>query len=154
MTQITDYQALLSTQKSLQLATSSPDGNADISYAPFTLDDNRFYIYVSALAKHTANMLHSGQAGVLIIQPEAEADNIFARRRLSFNCRVQEISKGLPDYARLLELMQQRFGNIIGLLSSLPDFHLLQLSPQTGLYVAGFGKAMTVDLSLGLAAAG
>ena len=151
MSNTSAYRALLAAQQSLQLATCNLDGTAEISYAPFLLHDNRFYIYVSALAKHTGNLLRNHQAGIMLIQPEAEAENIFARQRLSFNCRVSEIHRNSAEYATLLELMRQRFGEIIELLASLPDFHLLSLQPVAGQYVAGFGKAQSVDLSLALA---
>ena len=42
--------------------------------------------------------------------------------------------------------MQEKFGETIELLRSLPDFHLLALTPVNGKYVAGFGKAYSINV--------
>lgn len=144
-----DYRALLTASSSLQLATCDANGDAEISYAPFLCKEGNFYVFVSTLARHTGNMLRTAQASVLIIQPEAEVVNPFARRRLTFNCRVTEISKDDQEYQTVLDAMQNRLGNIVGLLRSLPDFHLMALSPRQGAYVAGFGKAFKIDVDGG-----
>jgi heme iron utilization protein len=144
-----DYRALIDSQLSLLLATGSDNGDADISYAPYVCLENVFYVYVSELAKHTGNMLQRRQASVMFIQPEAEAANLFARQRLVFNCRVAEIGKDSPSYSRVLDAMRDRFGEVVGVLRSLPDFHLLALTPLQGQYVAGFGKAFGINVDSG-----
>ena len=140
-----DYRALIASLRTLQLATIGAEGEAEISYAPFLEFENAFYVYVSTLASHTGNMLRSKQAAVMFIQPEAEAVNLFARQRLVFNCRVEEISRENELYSRLLDALRDRFGEVVGILRSLPDFHLLALTPRQGQYVAGFGKAFKID---------
>jgi len=144
-----DYRDLIAGQLSLQLATSNNNGEAEISYAPFLQYRNAFYVYVSTLAKHTGNMLSSKQASIMIIQPEAEAGNPFARKRLAFNCQVAEIGKDHESYSLVLDAMQSRLGEMVGLLRTLPDFHLLALEPQQGQYIAGFGKAFNIDVDSG-----
>lgn len=144
-----DYRALIDSQLTLLLATSSDNGDADISYAPYLCVDKVFYVYVSELAKHTANMLHRRQASVMFIQPEAKAANPFARQRLAFNCRVGEVGKEDPSFSRVLDAMHDRFGEVVGVLRSLTDFHLLALTPLQGQYVAGFGKAFSIDVESG-----
>ena len=53
------------------------------------------------------------------------------------------------QYHHVLEEMRTRFGAIVEMLRSLPDFHLIALKPQQGLYIAGFGKAFNVDSETG-----
>lgn len=137
--------ALISQSDSLLLASCSSNGDAAISYAPFFRDDAGFYIFVSELARHTQNLLARPRASILFIEPENEAGNPFARRRLTLDCRVREISKTTTDYAQKLDAMAAKFGEIIGVLRTLPDFHLLLLQPEHGQFVAGFGKAFAVD---------
>ncbi len=137
--------ALILSQHTLLLATRSSAGDAEISYAPFVRDGSSFYIFVSELAKHTQNLLAHPQAAVMFIEPEAEANNPFARKRLTFNCRAEEIDKSDVVYERQLQAMAGKFGDIVSVLRGLPDFHLLALAPSQGLFVAGFGKAMAVD---------
>ena len=136
---------LIKNQKTLLLATLSHQGNADISYAPYVREESTFYIFVSELAKHTKNLLAYPQASILFIQAEAEAGNLFARQRLTLDCQVREIHDTDPLYAKQLQTMSETFGEIVNVLRSLPDFHLLALIPSHGQFVAGFGKTFAVD---------
>ncbi|MCQ8104965.1 pyridoxamine 5'-phosphate oxidase family protein [Methylomonas sp. SURF-2] len=141
----TGCDALIARSNSLLLASSSVAGEAAISYAPFIRDDAGFYIFVSALASHTQNLLARPRASILFMEPEADAGNPFARRRLTFACRVVEIGKHDERHALKLDAMAAKFGEIVAVLRSLPDFHLLLLQPEQGRFVAGFGKAFSVD---------
>lgn len=136
---------LILTQQTLLLASSSPDGKADISYAPYVRDENSFYVLVSALAKHTKNLLTHPNAAVLFIEPESTAQNLFARQRLTLQCDVRKIDKNDALYDLQLNALTKKFGEIVSVLRTLPDFHLLALTPTGGQFVAGFGKAFKVD---------
>jgi putative heme iron utilization protein len=41
--------------------------------------------------------------------------------------------------------LQNQFGEIVGVLRSLSDFHLFVLAPISGRYIAGFGQTYTID---------
>jgi heme oxygenase (biliverdin-IX-beta and delta-forming) len=139
------YQQLIDRNKTLILSTGSAQTGAEASYAPYVRDQLIFYILVSDLASHTANMLDRKQASVLFIEPEDDATNLFARQRVSFNCRVQEVAKKDVLYTQQLDRMQETFGETVSLLRSLNDFHLLQLTPVSGVLVLGFGSAFAID---------
>ncbi|NOV32369.1 HugZ family protein [Methylomonas sp. ZR1] len=145
-----DYRTLIANSQSLIIASSSELGTAEVSYAPFLDYQNTFYIYVSQLARHTGNMLRQRQASIMFIEPEAEAVNPFARRRLVLECTVEEIDKRHAAYTQLLDKLQQRFGETVAVLRALADFHLLALTPLRGQYVAGFGKAFSMDVENGV----
>lgn len=138
--------ALIARLDSLMLATRSEQDHAEASHAPFLFHRGAFHIFVSALARHTGNLLTHRQAGVLLIEPEADAANPFARRRASFDCRVAEVAAENNEFAVLLDLMQQRLGSTVALLRTLPDFRLLALTPIRGQYIAGFGQAYDLDI--------
>ena len=140
-----DCDDLIRQQQTLLLASRSEQGGADISYAPYLREGQYFYVFVSELAKHTKNLLNHPQASVLFIEPEANARNLFARKRLTFDCQVLEISQTDPVYAQTLDAMANKFGEIVDVLRGLPDFHLLALTPKQGQFVAGFGKTFFVD---------
>ncbi|OQW72951.1 MAG: pyridoxamine 5-phosphate oxidase [Proteobacteria bacterium ST_bin11] len=146
----TDYRNLIANSQSLIIASSSEQGVAEASYAPFLEYEHTYYIYVSQLARHTGNMLRHCQASIMFIEPETESVNPFARRRLVFECRVGEIDKLDSDYEQLLERLQSRFGETVAVLRSLADFHLLALTPLRGQYVAGFGKAFSINVENGI----
>ena len=138
--------------RSVVLSTVSADGIPQASYAPFLSDaDKNIYIYVSGLSLHTTNLKQTQRASVLFIEDEAETKEIFARRRLTYECTATVLPRDTTQWQTLIERFEQRFGNVIGLMKSLPDFQLFQLQPQTGQFVIGFGAAYRVnedDLSL------
>jgi len=137
---------LIASHKTLLLATHSADDAANhISYAPYVRDKDHFYIFVSELAKHTKNLMSHPQVSILFIQAESEADNLFARQRVTLDCQVEKIPKASPVYYHQLKAMTEKFGSIIDVLRTLPDFHLLALTPKKGQFVAGFGKAIPLD---------
>ena len=141
------YQELIASQQTLLLSTASADGIPDISYAPFVRDSaGVFYIYVSEMASHTANLLNNSRASILFIRPEAEAHNLFARERAVLSCSVQEISRDDAIYPDRIQALQDKFGEVVSVLHSLPDFHLFALRPENGRYIVGFGRAFTVNV--------
>ena len=132
--------------QTLQLATVDASGDPDASYAPYLQIDGNYYIFVSQLAAHTQNLLAQQQASIMLIQPEQDAKNLFARLRYTCACKVTDIARTEPLFNEVIESMQERFGSIIELLTSLGDFHLLQLQPASGRLVMGFGKAIELDV--------
>jgi putative heme iron utilization protein len=144
------YHELIASQQTLTLSTASADGVPDISYAPFVRDHSgQFYIYVSEMAGHTANLLNNPLASILFIRPESESRNLFARERAVFSCSVKEIIRNTELYTYQLQALQDKFGEVVGLLRSLSDFHLFALRPESGRYVVGFGRAFTINVNDG-----
>jgi heme oxygenase (biliverdin-IX-beta and delta-forming) len=144
------YHELISSQQTLLLSTASTNGVPDISYAPFARDHaGVFYIYVSDMACHTVNLLNNPQASILFIRPEAASSNLFARERAVLSCSVKEISREDEIYAKKMQALQDKFGEVVSVLRSLSDFHLFALRPESGRYVTGFGRAFTIDVNDG-----
>ena len=143
-------QELLASQQTMLLSTASVSGVPELSYAPFVRDQaGCFYIFVSELAAHTANLLANPKASVMFIRTESESRNLFARERAVFNCKAREIGRKEEIYTSQLTALQDKFGEVVSLLRSLSDFHLFALSPESGRYVAGFGQAYTINVKDG-----
>ncbi len=146
----TRYHELLASQQTLLLSTASVTGVPDVSYAPFVRDNTGvFYIFVSEMACHTANLLNNPLASILFIRQEAESRNLFARERAILNCRVKETFRDDAGYTDRLQDLQDKFGEVVGVLRALSDFHLFALQPENGRYVAGFGRAFTINVNDG-----
>lgn len=140
------YQCFPNQFRSLFLSTVNDKGQPHASYAPFVIDaDRSFYIYVSGLSAHTANLKQSGQASILLIEDEAQATQIFARCRLNYDCQVKALERGKQDWLAIADQFEARFGEIITMLKGLADFQIFQLTPQKGRFVVGFGAAYAVD---------
>lgn len=132
--------------RSIVLSTANTDGVPQASYAPFLMDDDKsIYIYVSGLSAHTENFKQTQRASVLFIEDEVETKEIFARRRLTYECVVDAVPRETGQWQGLIEQFELRFGGVIGLMKDLPDFQLFCLKPQAGQFVLGFGAAYRVS---------
>ena len=140
-----DIRAFLDTRQTMLLATVAADGLPNCSYAPYVELSGRFYIFVSGLAKHTANLLSTRRCHAMFITDESDSVNVFARKRLSYSCAVAEVPRDASRGSEILEHMADRFGPTLSMLRSLPDFRLLELTPREGSYVRGFGQAISFD---------
>ncbi len=140
------YHDLLLSQQTLLFASASLDGIPEISVTPFVLNEGCFYILVSDLAGHTANLRHNPKVSVIFTRSEAETKNLFARERAIFNCLVREVAGSDPVHDKQLQALTTQFGETVTLLRTLPDFHLFELQPRTARYVLGFGQAYQINL--------
>ncbi|WOD38589.1 HugZ family protein [Nodosilinea sp. E11] len=140
------YQTLPTRVLSLMLSTVNGEGLPQASYAPYVMDDDyQLYIFTSGLSAHTHNLQMTGTASVLLIEDEAAASQVFARQRISYDCRTTLLPRGTAAWEAVADRFEQRFGEIIPMLRSLDDFQIFCLSPQGGRFVMGFGAAYAVD---------
>ncbi len=131
---------------SIILSTVDAEGFPNASYTPFVMDaQKQIYIYVSGLATHTQNISANSRVSVLFIEDEAQTKQIFARRRLSFNCQPNLLARDTPQWLGVIDQFQAKFGEIIAMLRSLPDFRIFQLTPTSGRFVIGFGAAYEIS---------
>lgn len=122
----------------------------ELSYAPYSRDrQGRFYIFVSDLAAHSKNLEQHCECRLMFIRDERDSRNLFARERLSYRCQAELIKPSDPQFEPQLEQLEQHCGDVVTLLRSLPDFRLFRLSPTSGRYVVGFGKAYDIDPASG-----
>ncbi|WP_346290612.1 HugZ family protein [Sphaerothrix gracilis] len=140
------YQRFPSEVQSLMLSTLNLDGSPHASYAPFVMNQqHRFFIFTSGLSSHTQNLETNGKASILLIADESKTPQIFARQRLSYDCTAELLPKDNAAWTQVCDRFQQRFGTIIEMLRSLPDFRIFQLTPSGGSFIMGFGAAYQVD---------
>ena len=140
-----EYRHFLAGRRSVQLATVGTEQAPLASYAPCVIDpERRVYIMLSELSAHTQNILQHSSVSALFIEDESEAKNMFARHRVTFACDAAEINRGCDTWERIIADFRTQFGDIVDTLCSLSDFHLFQLTPRSGVFVKGFGKAYTL----------
>jgi heme iron utilization protein len=141
-----EYESFLQGFKSAIISTVSEDGIPNASYAPFVSDASKnIYIYVSGLASRTQNLQTNPHVGVLLIEDESHSHQIFARRRISFDCKAIPVERETEQWYKVVEQFQERFGQIIEVLRELADFQILQLTPYAGRFVIGFGAAYHIS---------
>ena len=137
--------AFLGSLKTLQMATASAAGEPEASYAPFVrTGDGAFYVCVSDLSRHTGHLVATGRASVLIVEDESRAAQLFARRRLAFECRAEPVERGAARWHGIMDLFERKFGEVAALIRPLADFRTFALVPRRGVFVKGFGQAYRI----------
>jgi len=139
---LSDVNAFIAQHKSFELATLNQQGLPEVSYTPFIRQGDEFYIFVSDLAKHAANLRRNPVVAAMCIESESDAQQIYARQRCILQCDVIE-QHALSDEAKasILNEFEACHGAIIKMLRSLPDFNLFKLIPTEITLVKGFGQA-------------
>ncbi len=141
-----EYEKFTEGFTSIIISTVNKQGIPNASYAPFAMDDDKnIYIYVSGLATHTQNIQDNPAVSVLFIDDEAKTKQIFARRRLNFDCTATLIEPETEKWLEIVDKFAIRFGELITTLRSLPDFRILRLTPHRGRFVIGFGAAYNIN---------
>lgn len=135
----------LSGRRSLILSTLDDAGLPHISYAPFVPYAEGYCLFISEAAHHTRHLRERPDCSALFIEDEAEAAQIFARRRLMLQCRAERIARDDVRFGPRIAAMHERFGDIVAMLEGLRDFQLFELTPRCGEAVFGFGDAYTIE---------
>jgi putative heme iron utilization protein len=141
-----EYEDFFKQLKSVIISTANEQGVPNASYAPFVSDEHKnIYIYISALSIHTQNMFVNPRVSVMLIEDENKTEQIFARRRLIFDCIAIPVERETNAWQEIIFQFQARFGEIIDILRNLTDFHVFQLTPQKGRFITGFGAAYSLS---------
>ena len=135
---------LLSSRKTLVMATADKNGVPSVRYAPFVHHAPPLYVYTSPRSRHTRNMLETAKASVMFIEDEARTRNFFARKRFTCQCGAESVGRETTEWRTAMSLFRKKFGMVFDMIPPLPDFVLFHLIPDGGLYVSGFGQAFDV----------
>jgi len=138
--------ALVDEVKTAILGTIDLKDSPEASYAPCIHDEaGSFYVYVSALAKHSANLRRTRKASLMLIEDEGTAANLHARRRATWNCSVEAVARDSEAFNARLASFREHFGKTMESLATMQDFTLFQLKPASGRLVLGFGAAFRLE---------
>ena len=138
----------IESRKTLYLSTSSKTGELETSVAPFVSYGGDFYIYVSELSQHTKNLLAQEKntpVSALLCADEKETEQLFACERMRLQLNVEEVERSSACYQDVIQQFEQTFGDVVQMLTNLPDFHLFKLRIVNGQYVRGFGQAFRFE---------
>ncbi len=131
--------------QSAVIASLSPSAEAEASYAPVIQHQACFYVYISELANHTANLMNHPQAELLFIEDESQCPNIFARVRASIKVQAEELPRDHQAWLQIMDLFSAKHPQMMAILRPMQDFHLFKLTPIQARFVKGFAQAYTLD---------
>jgi putative heme iron utilization protein len=115
------------------------------SYAPYVYDNNRFYIYISAIATHTKNIEAHPHAALFFIEDESKSENLFARKRISLQCDSVKIARESVRFEEVMALFGEKFeSSMVEMLKKMTDFNLYELEVKAGEATFGFGDAYLI----------
>jgi len=141
-----EYRRFFQVNKCVMLGTVDKDGNPDTSYACFAVEESdRVYVLVSGFSKHTANMYENPQVSAMFVEDEVEAENIFARQRLTLSCRAEYVNRSHHNWMRAVYRFRQRFQEQYETMAEMPDFRFYLLTPFSGTMILGFAKAYRIS---------
>jgi len=115
---------------------------AMVAYA-FAEDFSAFYIHVSKLGKHTADMENDLHVSLLIAETDDLRPDPQTLVRVSLRGTAGMVPRTDPGYAQVKNIYLQRFPQAEQFFS-LGDFNLWQITPREGRLVAGFGRAFNL----------
>ena len=118
---------------------------ADIGVSPFIIKEGRFYIYASVLSAHVRLLRKQDTARFMVIADESQSQNIWARHRVKFIASVAEIDRKDPEFSDICDAIGAAHGPVMELIRQFSDFHLFQITPQSGILVTGFGAAFSLE---------
>ncbi|MCY6397762.1 heme utilization protein HutZ [Actinobacillus pleuropneumoniae] len=140
-----EIQELKKNIQTIVLSTVDKDGNPNVSYAPFVINNGEYQVLISTIARHARNLTEVPKVSLMLIDDETKSRQIFARRRLTFDATSRLIEREGEEWESGLKALKARHGDLIDELSKMKDFNLFSFKPTQGLFVKGFGKAFEVS---------
>ena len=122
----------------LTLTAGRPFG----SHVPYIFVKNwtRAYIHVSRLALHTEHLLLDSRVGLFVSEPDRQARNPLALRRMNLQGEAAPLNADAPHYAEVKARYLARFPQST-MTFDFADFALWELRLQDAHFVLGFGQA-------------
>lgn len=130
--------------KTIVLATLDKEGNPNVSYAPFVINNGEYQVLISTIARHARNLLEVPKVSLMLLEDESKSREIYARRRLTFDASVRLPERHSEEWENAVKALEERHGEIVANLAKLEDFKVFCFKPEQGLFVKGFGKAFQV----------
>ena len=127
--------------ETMVISSINDDKTAHTSYAPYIENEKKFYVCISGMAKHTRNLFNNQLVSIMMIEDESKGNNLFARKRVTFDVEVTPIERNSLVFNGAMTLFRDKFGNNADIYETMLDFQLFELLPVAGRAVFGFGEA-------------
>lgn len=121
------------------------DGEPNLAMVAYAVaeDFSSFYIHVSKLGKHTADMENDPRVSLLIAETDDHRADPQTLARVSIRGTAEILPRTDPNYSQVKSIYLQRFPEAEQLFS-LGDFNIWKITPRGGRFVAGFGRAFNL----------
>ena len=75
---------------------------------------------------------------------DEESQNIFAKKRITFDGTIKIINRKTDAFNELMGHMKNKLGDTIDMIRHMEDFYLIKIKPVSALLVFGFAKAFVL----------
>jgi len=130
--------------KSVVLSTIDEDNLPFTSYAPFIKNENKYYVYISAMARHTRNLDANNNVALFFIEDEISCENIFGRKRVVLQSTSVKLPRDTKEFDNLISIFEKEQGSTMKMLKSMKDFSIYEFTPKSGEAIFGFGEAYDI----------
>lgn len=130
--------------KSVVLSTIDENNAPFTSYAPYIKNENKYYVYISSIAKHSRNLENNTQVSLFFIEDEISCENIFGRKRVVLQCNSKKLPRDNDRFEELIGVFEKTHGSTMKMLKSMKDFSIFEFIPYKGEAIFGFGEAYDV----------
>lgn len=103
-----------------------------------------FLLLLSRLSLHTRHLLSHGLGSLAVSEPDLHVEDPQTLRRVTLSGPIKVIDRDAPDYGAARECYCARLPASAQLFG-FGDFELFRLVPRELRFVAGFGRAMTLN---------
>ena len=129
-------------QATLAVVENNEPFTAMVSYG-IDADGVSLLIQLSNLSAHKRQLLAQPRCSVLICLPDTGTCEVSALPRIAIQGTAIRLDKTGPVYEAAKNAYLAKLPTS-AIMFSLPDFDLFRITPQSGRYVAGFGRAFTL----------
>jgi heme iron utilization protein len=121
------------------------EGGSNLAMVAYIVaeDFSAFYIHVSRLGKHTRDMEVDPHVSLLIAETDDGRFDPQTLARVALQGVAEVLPREVSDYTRIKQMYLRRFPEAEQLFS-LGDFDIWKITPKSGRFVAGFGRAFNL----------
>ncbi len=130
--------------RSVVLSTIDKQNNPFASYSPFIKNHNKYYVYISTMARHSENLKLNPKVSLFFIEDEILCENIFGRKRVVLQCDVKKLPRDDIEFEKLISLFEKKHGATVNMLKAMKDFSIFEFTPFSGEAIFGFGQAYDI----------
>ena len=141
---VAERDSILNAARTVIIAAGTGDV-PEIGVTPMVRHQGQVFIYPSRLSAHVRGMLEAEKAQFMFVQDEADAQNIWARKRIKICANIIEIERNSNEFNEVASIFTEAHGPTMKLIRDFSDFHMLKLLPENGVMVLGFAKAYRLE---------
>lgn len=128
-----------------QAALATVDGGGPYcALVAFVATAGELLLHLSSLSPHKHHLLADPRGALLITGAGPAPGEVLQQARVTLRCTAAVLGRDAPEHAAARDAYLAKYRGHERMFA-LGDFDLVRLTPTSGVYIAGFGRAYLVD---------